>query len=404
MKTIKIRMQTIFILSFSLLLFSRIAVLTGNYYVPIDPVMIEIIYILNTLILLYLNNKGKFFVNLKSLKNNIVSILLLIHVLLFGIVFVNPLMKDTISSQFKSQIVFNVIILVTTIAINNFNALDKFIEISYYTLGIFLFIQFITHLGDIKINNIAHVMSVEERVRSNFGFGHYNALGAACLCMIILTIYLKEKKRLINILILGMAIIMLLCSASRNALTGFCVFIIAYIIQRLNRSDVNPKIRFISKLILLMMIILLIPFAMELDYNQLLKISQRSLIFYVAYPLYINSGRIFTGLGYASNIAYGSNMTPYTTYWLDNSYMYYLITTGVIGFAIILIAVLILGKRIVKNRFLDKGDIICSLYFVYLYTALFEVIIFESGTLLNCIYLPIFISFAMERNKYKLGK
>lgn len=404
MKTIKIRMQTIFILSFSLLLFSRIAVLTGNYYVPIDPVMIEIIYILNTLILLYLNNKGKFFVNLKSLKNNIVSILLLIHVLLFGIVFVNPLMKDTISSQFKSQIVFDVIILVTTIAINNFNALDKFIEISYYTLGIFLFIQFITHLGDIKINNIAHVMSVEERVRSNFGFGHYNALGAACLCMIILTIYLKEKKRLINILILGMAIIMLLCSASRNALTGFCVFIIAYIIQRLNRSDVNPKIRFISKLILLMMIILLIPFAMELDYNQLLKISQRSLIFYVAFPLYINSGRIFTGLGYASNIAYGSNMTPYTTYWLDNSYMYYLITTGVIGFAIILIAVLILGKRIVKNRFLDKGDIICSLYFVYLYTALFEVIIFESGTLLNCIYLPIFISFAMERNKYKLGK
>ena len=188
MKTIKIRMQTIFILSFSLLLFSRIAVLTGNYYVPIDPVMIEIIYILNTLILLYLNNKGKFFVNLKSLKNNIVSILLLIHVLLFGIVFVNPLMKDTISSQFKSQIVFDVIILVTTIAINNFNALDKFIEISYYTLGIFLFIQFITHLGDIKINNIAHVMSVEERVRSNFGFGHYNALGAACLCMIILTI------------------------------------------------------------------------------------------------------------------------------------------------------------------------------------------------------------------------
>lgn len=404
MKTIKIRMQTIFILSFSLLLFSRIAVLTGNYYVPIDPVMIEIIYILNTLILLYLNNKGKFFVNLKSLKNNIVSILLLIHVLLFGIVFVNPLMKDTISSQFKSQIVFDVIILITTIAINNLNALDKFIEISYYTLGIFLFIQFITHLGDIKINNIAHVMSVEERVRSNFGFGHYNALGAACLCMIILTIYLKEKKRLINILILGMAIIMLLCSASRNALTGFCVFIIAYIIQRLNRSDVNPKIRFISKLILLMMIILLIPFAMELDYNQLLKISQRSLIFYVAFPLYINSGRIFTGLGYASNIAYGSNMTPYTTYWLDNSYMYYLITTGVIGFAIILIAVLILGKRIVKNRFLDKGDIICSLYFVYLYTALFEVIIFESGTLLNCIYLPIFISFAMERNKYKLGK
>ena len=134
MKTIKIRMQTIFILSFSLLLFSRIAVLTGNYYVPIDPVMIEIIYILNTLILLYLNNKGKFFVNLKSLKNNIVSILLLIHVLLFGIVFVNPLMKDTISSQFKSQIVFDVIILVTTIAINNFNVLDKFIEISYYTL------------------------------------------------------------------------------------------------------------------------------------------------------------------------------------------------------------------------------------------------------------------------------
>ena len=58
----------------------------------------------------------------------------------------------------------------------------------------------------------------------------------------------------------------------------------------------------------------------------------------------MKSGRILIGLGYASNADYGSNLTPYMTSWLDNSYMYYLITTGVIGFAIIMIALVVIWR------------------------------------------------------------
>ena len=400
MRTVKLK--TLFVLSFCILLFSRIAVLTGNYNIPINPVMIEVVYIV--IILILIGMKGIEWRGIKSINNNVIILLLFAHTCLFGVVLVNPQMPILINSQFKSQIVFVIIIAVTVMAIEYFDALIEFAKTAYYTLAFFLFIQFITHLGDININNIVNIMSIEDRTRSNFGFGHYNTLGAACLCIIILTIFLheKEKKRIVNILILGMAIIMLLCSASRNSLTGFIVFVIVCIIQSLDSSNMGARKKSGIKCILIMVIVMMVPFVMGLDFNNLLKISQRSLIFYVAFPTYVNSGRLFTGLGYASNTSYGSNMTPYMTYWLDNSYMYYLIATGIIGFALIVLALIILGKRIIRNRFLYKGHIICSLYFVYLYTALFEVIIFESGSLLNYIYMPIMISFAM-RKKYEMS-
>ncbi len=387
-------------ISFSILFFSRIAVLTGNYNIPINPVLIEMLYIVITLIFIIKTRNGK--VSAKCMKNNIIIVLLFLHAILFGVLLVNPLMKVEINRQFRSQIIFIIIVAVTVGAIICFNDLTGFMKTAYYTLACSLFIQFITHIEDVNINSMASVMSVTDRTRTNFGFGHYNTLGAASLSIIILTIllYEKGKRNFLKIFILGMSIIMLMCSASRNAITGFLVFVIACIIQKLNSSNVGSRKRFSIKIIFILMILMMVPFVMELDFNNLLKISQRSLIFYVAFPTYMKSRRLFTGLGYASNISYGSNMTPYLTYWLDNSYMYYLIATGIIGFTLIIVTLIILGKRIGKNRLVYKGNIIYSLFWVYLYTALFEVTIFESGFLVNYIYMPVMISFAMGK-KYE---
>lgn len=133
------------------------------------------------------------------------------------------------------------------------------------------------------------------------------------------------------------------------------------------------------------------------SFSSLLSISQRSLLFYVALPTWRESGRIMTGLGYVSSSSYGNNLTPYTTYFLDNSYIYYLVTTGIIGFLLIGIAVYVLGRNIYKNRFKEIGMYGFSLFCVYLYISLFEAVVFNSGIPTNYIYMVLLLSVAGMR-------
>lgn len=399
MKIKNINLKMLFILSFAVLLLSRIAVLTENYSISLNPVLIEMLYIFIVAVIVIWKNRG--IIRIKKTRDNIVLVLLLLHVVLFGILFSNPLMKNLINNQFKSQIIFIIIVSISVIAIRSFDAFYEFIECSYYTLSLFLMVKFITHLSDVKISNIMNIMSVDKRIRANFGFGHYNALGAACVLIIMLTLYLRkiQKARKVDYIFAVISVIMLLCSASRNAITGIIIFLIAYIIKRMKYSRINPRVVVAIKCLFILLIISTIPFMYELNYSEILKISQRSLIFYVAFPLYMKSGRILIGLGYASNADYGSNLTPYMTSWLDNSYMYYLITTGVIGFAIIMIALVVIWRGLEKNKNFESTEIICCMYYVYMYMGLFEVTIFESGSLLNYVYLPLFIFAAAKKKK-----
>ena len=57
-------------------------------------------------------------------------------------------------------------------------------------------------------------------------------------------------------------------------------------------------------------------------------------LFSVALPTFFKSNRTWIGLGLASGEIYGQNLTPYKTYWLDNGYIYTLITSGYIGITI----------------------------------------------------------------------
>ena len=114
--------------------------------------------------------------------------------------------------------------------------------------------------------------------------------------------------------------------------------------------------------------------------------------------MFLNSGRILQGLGYVSNTAYGTNLTPYTTYWLDNGYAYILISTGVLGFLIILGAIILLIKKIgfTSNDYIKSK--VFPILIIYLYTCLFETNLFNSGYIANYIYLVIFLYYIYYEN------
>lgn len=387
----RVKYSSVFLGAYAILLLSRILVLTGNYNWPINPVVIELIYIV-ICGALFLNNRMRVI----SASSVAVICILSLHTILWGKVFVNDQITALIDSLYQSQIMFMLILVVTLFLIRKYDLLYDFIKISFLVLLSVLFVQFIINISDLDLSNIVNIMSKDKRTRGDFGFGHYNTLGAACVCELILSSILnKHSSRFIRIVIYGgriLAIVMLLCSASRSSLTSLAVFLIVYLSIGINELNLSKKQMVIIKFVRAILVFGLISLVfLEIDFNEILIESQRSLVFNHALPLFLNSGRVLLGLGFASNTAYGTGETPYTTYWIDNGYIYYLITTGILGFMLIISAIVIIFVRLYKMRREIFGKYVFSLFVMYLYGSLFEVTIFMSGAIVNYIYLPIFI-------------
>lgn len=396
-----IKLKSIFGILFFFLLISRILTLTGNYNFPISPVMLQIIYIILISIILIRTSSDNATIKVKKQKSFFtIIILLLLHTILWGTMFVNPSLIDLTSSMFKSQIMFLIVVLITLWATIRLDAIDILIKSSFYAISCILIIQLILNFSELNLSNIANIMSKEERYRANFGFGHYNTLGGACLCNIVLWTLLDKKKlkNIIYYIFLLVSIIMLLCSASRSSLTALALFLVIYALGRIFKNKKSGKRILLNKIIKVGIIIALFLIAININVSAALEESQRTLIFEKAIPVFLNSGRILQGLGYVSNTAYGTNLTPYTTYWLDNGYAYILISTGVLGFLIILGAIILLIKKIgfTSNDYIKSK--VFPILIIYLYTCLFETNLFNSGYIANYIYLVIFLYYIYYEN------
>lgn len=402
-KNKKITYTGIFSAAVFVLLLSRILVLTGNYDWFIDPVSLEIVYLFFTFFVVVVRNKGK--VAVCTGKYLLVLGILLVHTILWGFVFVDDKMSEVVSTHFKSQIMFVVILCVTVWAILQLQAEQHFFKCGYYVLALVMFVQLIINFSEIDLSNLGNIFTAKERTRANFGFGHYNALGSACVCVIVMQEFLKKQGRttaqkVIDFIVLLMAVVMLLCSASRSAITGLIVYLIIYYGSRINHWHLAPvAIKTIKVLGVFAVGFLAVWVLFGFDADAFLVAAQRALLFTHTLPMFFKSGKVMLGLGYASNTAYAIGETPYITYWMDNAYIYYLVATGVVGLVLLLIAFLVIGRGLYKIRKTQSGVVVFAAFVVYAYMSLFEATLFNSGSCLNYIYLPWFVLSFPKANK-----
>lgn len=392
---VKITYAGIFGAMVFILLVSRILVLTSNYNWPIDPVSLQILYLFMTVVVVAAYNKGRIAVN----KGNYLVVLglLLIHTLLWGVVFVDGRMTSVITTQFRSQSMFVVVLCVTIWAVLQLQMQQNFLKCGYYALALVLFLQLIQNLSDVNLGNLANIFTARERTRANFGFGHYNALGTACVCVILMREYLKKQyrtplKKALDFLILIMAVVMLLCSASRSAITGLLLYYIVYYGSRMDHWHMSSAAIRTAKVFSIFAVVLLAVWALfGFDVSAFLVAAQRSMLFTHTLPMFFKSDKVLLGLGYASNTAYAYGQTPYKTYWLDNAYIYYLVATGIVGVALLMIAFFIIARGLYKRRKTVEGASFFATFVVYAYISLFETALFNSGGLVNYIYIPWFL-------------
>lgn len=373
---------------------SRIFVLTGNYKFSINPTFIQVGYIFGIITLLLIQCKCVIKIEYSKYRNFFkISFLLLIHTILWGTIFTNPLMEELTSVHFKPQLMFVVIVILTACAVIKFDAFEMIIKLSFYAISIVLIIQLLSNFSELNLSNLANIMDKSARTRANFGFGHYNALGGVCLCNVILWTMMKKGKieKFISVIFMSIAIVMLLCSASRSSLTGLILFIAIRIFEKFSNITKSAKQQIVFSFTKIIIFLILLVFALNLDFKEILIQSQRSLLFEYSLPVYWNSGRVLEGLGYVSNTAYGTNLTPYTTYWLDNGYIYILISTGILGFSLIGYVLYILIKKFYFSKNIYVKNVIFPILCVYMYVSLFEANLFNSGSITSYIYIVIFL-------------
>ncbi len=387
----KLTYKGIFLAAWFVVFVSRILILTENYAWPINPVRLEILYILLTVGLVLVSRKGVAVFQRGT--HWYVLAAFLLHTLLWGLVFVDSRFIDLIHSHFKSQVMFVVILLVTVWAVQNFKAESAFLECCCAALSCMLAFQLITHISEMDLSNLANIMSATERTRANFGFGHYNTLGAACTCNILLldAISKRNGKRKLNVLMaaaFGISVIMLLCSASRSAITSLILYTMVFEVLRMNEWRISKRVILALQMVLVLVTAGVIVWILTMvDMDAFLIAAQRSHLFNHTLPMFFDTGKTWLGLGYASNVAYAMRETPYTTYWMDNGYIYLLVTTGWVGFGLLMSALWCLAKVFIRKCGTHHGKRMLAVLAVYLYISLFETAMFSSGSIVNYVYI-----------------
>ena len=390
--------KRICLILFAFLLLSRASITTTVNFVPLNTTVVQVLYS-GCMFALYTFKKIKKRENFGTLHiSTFLSLFLIIYIYLFGKVFINQELAQYTSGIFMRQSLFLMVVFSTVAVAYVFRIFDQILLVAYYVFSFILVFQFVTNISDIALLNVATVFNDSERTRVTYGFSHYNALGAFCVCYIIMWIFLWQRNKLpfskkwFNYIILTISVVMLFGSASRNAISGFVVFFLFFAFMKLKESSVGRRIRFFIECFIIDSLILFFSYGWtRLSFTDLLNQSNRETLFEVALPTFLKSGRTLIGLGLASSEIYGLNQTPYKTYWLDNSYIYVLVASGYAGFLIYIcmIVLLFVGLMRIKDRKLKRTFL--SLAIMYMYSALFETTLFWAGVMQNYIYMILFL-------------
>lgn len=388
------------IISFAVMFISRILVISGNYTIPIDATLIEIIY-LCIIVSIGILHSRKIKISKIPSESTVVSMSLIVYVILFTCVFINPVMSKYAFQMLQRQGMFVLIVVFSAWIIGKYKLFDPFLKATFISLSIILLIQFITNISDLQYLNIANVMSSAGRTRGNFGFGHYNTLGGVCVCNIVIA-HLIYKRKCAGVYLkwsiipfVLMSVVMLLISASRSSISALGIYVCLYVFLNLEIKRLGKRTTRLFKVFLVCFMVMILISNLGMSFDSFLFESNRFTLFSVALPTFFKSGRTMVGLGYAPTEVYGLNETPYRTYWLDNGYIYTLITTGYIGFIIYIIAIGAIFKSMRRHSKCDIGKNMICIFSVYLYSALFEATLF-TGTIQNHIYIILFLIYGSK--------
>ena len=316
---------------------------------------------------------------------DIVVGLWIFYYLLFGIFLVDYNLIQYVNSTLFYNLFFLVFIFCVSRFIYKYDLMYKFVNIAYLCIAFFLGICFIQNFDGFQVlKHLSGIFVSFDRYSNAYGLYHKNALGNISLCLLLLSFYISVYKKYIlnhpksiidhirnlyNVIIFTM----LLASGSRSSLTGFLIFLLLYFCMSIVTGIKNKELKYTTYFIIASSIIFIAIFPNDL-FNTYLKISNRGLNFTRNLPILFESGRCLVGIGLINPGLFGNGALWTSTFYIDNYYLYVLMSTGIVGSIIILLIFILLFLSIIKinKKNCNIKNCVMCIFIVDLYVGLFE--------------------------------
>lgn len=373
-----------------------------------------IVFLLINLItlILYLLIKNKNILINKRAFN--ISIGLIFIFSIFSVVFKNDQYENMIVINAIKYLVFILNIYFTSCFIYLENEKKFFYKVIYLATALFLIMCYIINFDDFEgIKSMKYVFDNHLRYRESYGLYHYNATGHLCLIALVIWKFLKTKYNYKTLSFYGIinsiVIIILISTASRNSI--LCLILFYYgskILSKISQLSFKYNNFIIARNIfcILLVIVTAILIFNFVNIQNIIVQTNRLDNYLVNIPTLLESKRALIGVGLIDEQLFINHQLPYSTTFIDNWFLYILLTLGYIGLTFSLIIIGYLGKCILKDTIHKKDEkiYVTMIFIISLFYSMFESCFLAPGTILSYVFWNIYFIFLFEQNNRVVDK
>ena len=323
--------------------------------------------------------------------------LLTLHTLAWRYLFVNYTVLAEIMEHTKTTLLYLIVFFSATVEVIYYDCVEEYTVTSGLALLIVLVVQALTHSNQLLLDPVFAVRSFlsHEMVRASFGYMNTNFAGNSCfivLCILFMVYLYHSRNKLFNsrgkiLIMLATIFIMfiMLSLSSRTPMICAAGFVFGSIIIFLGEkySFTHESAGFLKRTGRGILFGFL-GFALATDlWGQIWSVSNRSLNVTENVHWIPILGTYWTGMGFVDNSAFITNeannwISKFGVYTssLDMNYLYLYCTTGRLGVAIYVCALVIIGISLIVNRKQKYGLNYLVIYGIILFYAIWETILF----------------------------
>lgn len=335
--------------------------------------------------------------------------LLIIHTILYGVVFTNPYVQIHTDVHFQQLMGIYILTFFTCIYVYKKDCYLLFLEMSYLALALFILWCAVSHLESF-VNPIyfINIFSRTQRFRAHFGMGDVNYCGNYCIYLLLTSFFLwcqwrksgKVPQKTTLVVVAGIDCIglwMLLSTASRSAILSLVLFFGCYGLLCKRQAIVrNWKLTLtIVGVIGVSLVLILVPTGILAD---IWLESNREGNFSINYPIFLEYGNYINGMGYMDNSGFLGMVYGYPTTAMDVYFLYIPFSTGILGSILIFGQMIYLLYQLLRYGNTEGRDLALSLFVMMLYYAIWQVNYMNYRYYTGIIHMIIIFFFLMQIN------
>lgn len=265
--------------------------------------------------------------------------------------------------------------------------INAYIRCTHLCISLWLIVLFFRYFSMAQlISGLPDIFERYGRYRENYGYGSPDIPACMALCVIICSMLMwrvsGRLKRIWLQIVNTIMVLLILSTGTRSQIVALVLILGMILYFKIGHVYLSSERQtFLLKLIKLMLLILGFSFVVTqymgtTNLEEMLTNSNRRGLLEINIPLLLHENKLLTGLVYASAGRFGEGIIgQYHVYYVDNYYVYILMSCGVIGLLMQMTAIyLVIRKvyRVVKKYDVRSTEVIIIMIIINLIMGLFS--------------------------------